>query len=96
MKRILQPSYQKLFLTLLSIFGSIVCVTDVLAQEAESPETSAAQKYGVWNDKEDASGEKIHQMRLRVYPKAEPVPAFKHRLIPAANDRVDGNAALFT
>ena len=95
MKRILQPSYQKLFLTLLSIFGSIVCVTDVLAQEAESPETSAAQKYGVWNDKEDASGEKIHQMRLRVYPKAEPVPAFKHRLIPAANDRVDGNAALF-
>jgi hypothetical protein len=66
-----------------------------MAQEVEPLESSVAEKYGVWIDKENASGERTHQMRLRVYLKAEPVPAFKHRLIPAANDRVNGNAALF-
>jgi len=95
MKRNLQLHYRYLFLTLLGIVSSIALVTDVIAQESESTEPSAAEKYGVWNYIEDASGEKVHQMRLRVYPKAEPVPAFKHRLIPAANERVDGNAALF-
>ena len=34
-------------------------------------------------------------MRLRVYPQAAPVPAFKHRLVPDPEDRVDGNSALF-
>jgi hypothetical protein len=84
-----------MFITILSIAVYIVCTSDVTAQQAESPESSKAEKYGVWNDVEDETGEKIQQMRLRVYPKAEPVPAFKHRLIPAAEDRVDGNSALF-
>ena len=65
------------------------------AQEIEPASDTPAEKYGVWNDKEDADGNQIQEMRLRVYPASEPVPAFIHRLIPAAKDRVDGNSALF-
>jgi hypothetical protein len=64
-------------------------------QETGLPDKLAGEKYGVWNRKKNAAGKQIRQMRLRVYPKAAPVPAFRHRLIPAAKDRVDGNAALF-
>ena len=94
MKRNLQIRYRYAFLILLGFAGSMVFTSDVMAQQAESHEVSA-EKYGDWIEFEDAAGNKIRQMRLRVYPKAEPFPVFKHRLIPAARDRVDGNAALF-
>lgn len=83
-------------LTLLTITGFFMCGTPCcVAQDARTTKTSPEEKYGVWISKEDESGKRFQQMRLRVYPKAAALPAFKHRLIPAAKDRVDGNSALF-
>lgn len=86
-------------LALLVVIGcstSIATAQVVAALRApKKPADSDAEKYGVWTEVKDEAGENRQQMRLRVYPKAASVPAFKHRLIPAASERVDGNSALF-
>ena len=61
----------------------------------EATDELADAAYGEWVSGKDAAGDYVEEVRLRVYPKAAPVPAFGTRLIPAPNDRVDGNAALF-
>lgn len=89
--------------TPITVFATLLAMLTILvhgpspatAQESEAQAKATAPKFGVWTNQQDESGQPFHQMRLRVYPKAAAVPAFKHRLIPAANDRVDGNAALF-
>lgn len=96
MKRNQYIKYLTTFLILLAVFNVLAfCTPSTNAQESESASDSQAESYGVWNDAEDPSGTKIKQMRLRIYPQAAPVPAFKHRLVPAPHDRVDGNSALF-
>ena len=52
--------------------------------------------YGIWTtvDANDSS-KRMEVMRLKVYPQAAPVPALRHRLIPAPADRTDGNSAVF-
>ena len=96
MKRSSPTQSQKIFLTLLIVISLNVCCTSfALSQKSESAGDSPTEKYGEWNYVEDQSGSRVAQMRLRVYPQAAPVPAFKYRLVPAANDRVDGNSALF-
>ena len=67
-----------------------------VAQDSDASKSEPAKKYGVWEIVKDESGKNdIRRMHLRVYPAAAPKPAFKHRLVPAANERVDGNSALF-
>ena len=96
MKRISRLNLRTTFLILLAAIGSIACYTSTArAQAAESPGDSPAEKYGVWNCIEDPSGNRVHRMRIRVHPQAAPMPAFKYRLVPDPNDRVDGNSALF-
>ena len=52
--------------------------------------------YGIWTTvNADESSKRMEVMRLKVYPQAAPVPALRHRLIPAPADRTDGNSALF-
>ena len=68
-------------------------------QVALGDDNDAAAKptpYGVWTtvDANDSS-KRMQVMRLKVYPQAAPVPALRHRLIPAPADRTDGNSALF-
>ena len=67
-----------------------------VAQDSDASKSEPAKKYGVWEIVKDESGKNdIRRMHLRVYPAAAPKPAFKHRLVPAAKERVDGNSALF-
>ena len=87
---------KNLSLILLAMTGcAVIFASNAQAQQPESSDLSSETEYGVWNRKEDASGQQILEMSLKVYPKVTPLPAFKHRLIPAAKDRVDGNAAIF-
>ena len=96
MKRSSPSQGQTSLLILLVVISLIACCNSrASAQKSESSGDSPTEKYGDWDYVEDESGSQVAQMRLRVYPQAAPVPAFKHRLVPAANDRVDGNSALF-
>ena len=83
-------------LTLLVSISSIACCTScTIAQESKPAGVFPDKTYGAWNRVEEPSGKTVYQMHLRVYPAAAPVPAFKYRLVPDPNDRVDGNAAIF-
>lgn len=84
--------------SLLSVLFLVIASSsfvEATAQEPAADSDSSKEKYGIWVAGEDDEGKRLQQMRLRVYPQAAAIPAFKHRLIPAANDRVDGNAAIF-
>ena len=57
-------------------------------------EKATPAKYGVWETVEaDRQGVRLSVIRLKVYPKAAPLPALKHRLVPAPEERTNGNAA---
>ena len=59
-----------------------------------APEKATPTKYGVWERVEaDRQGARLSVLRLKVYPKAAPLPALKHRLVPAPAERTNGNAA---
>ena len=96
MNRNLKRCCQNALLTLLVVFGSADFLNSrAVAQESDATKSEPAKKYGVWEVVKDDSGKNNIRMHLRVHPAAAPRPAFKHRLIPAAKERVDGNSALF-
>ncbi len=68
-----------------------------IGQSPSDDDTSAkapAAPYADWTMLEDDKpGERMQIMRLKVYPKAAPVPLLRHRLIPDPAERTDGNAA---
>jgi len=96
MNRNLKRCCQNALLTLLVVFGSVDFLNSrAVAQESDATKSEPAKKYGVWEVVKDDSGKNNIRMHLRVHPAAAPRPAFKHRLVPAAKERVDGNSALF-
>ena len=96
MKRNQHIEGQRAILIFLAAISWIACCTScTIAQETETADVLSPKKYGVWNRIEDSAGKPIYQMHLRVYPQAAPVPAFRYRLVPDPNDRMDGNSALF-
>ena len=96
MNRNLKRCCQNALLTLLVVFGSADFLNSrAVAQESDATKSEPAKKYGVWESVKDDSGKNNIRMHLRVHPAAAPRPAFKHRLVPAAKERVDGNSALF-
>ena len=97
MNRNLKQRCQIALLAILAVFGSADFLNSrAVAQESEATKSEPAKKYGVWESVKDESGkDDIRRMHLRVHPAAAPRPAFKHRLVPAAKERVDGNSALF-
>ena len=73
-------------------FAVAVCLAMVAADLTTAQEPT---EFGVWKTVEEDGGKRVQVMRMKVYPQPEPIPAFKHRLVPAPNDRADGNAATF-
>lgn len=52
-------------------------------------------KEGGWlRTRDEQTGLMIHSMEMTLYPKAEPRPALKYRLIPDDFDMLEGNAAV--
>ena len=96
MNRNLKQRCQVALFAILAVFGSADFLNSrAVAQESDATKSEPAKKYGVWEVVKDDSGKHNIRMHLRVHPAAAPRPAFKHRLVPAAKERVDGNSALF-
>jgi hypothetical protein len=55
-----------------------------------------SSKDGNWTvEQDEGTGINVYTMKLTLYPKNEPVPALKYRIIPDDFDLRDGNAAVF-
>lgn len=67
------------------------CLAAVLAAVADEP-----AKEGGWLVSHDGpNGIMVRSMEMTLYPRGEPRPALKYRLIPDDFDMVDGNAAIY-
>lgn len=66
------------------------------AQEAADSEDviQEPEQDGVWMEQRDRHGSITRTMRLTLYPRAEPSPALKYRLLPSEADMLDGNAVV--